>query len=141
MAEEKKYKNLKLALSAMKSLSTAQQKALVLNLVNKDPELAKQLLNNLFEFENIADMAQADFKLIWFELPRKTWYLALRGASDKLLLFVRSCQTQRAFDELISELKLLGPQPKSAVVKAQEEIVKEIQELSKQGRIHITRQK
>lgn len=133
--DEKKYKNINLALSAMKSLTVDQQKALVLNLIKKDPDLAKQLLNNLFEFENIADLAKADFKLIWFELPRRTWHLALRGASDKLLLFVRSCQTQRAFDELMSELKLMGPQPKSVVLKAQNEIVQEIQELLKQGRI------
>lgn len=123
----------------MKSLSVEQQKALVLNLVKKDPELAKQLLDNLFEFENIADLTRPDFKLIWFHLPRKSWHLALRGASDKLLLFIRSCQTQQSFDGLMLELKTMGPQPRSAVLKAQNEILQEIQELSKQGKININR--
>jgi flagellar motor switch protein FliG len=139
MTTDKKYKNLQLALSAMKSLSVEQQKALILNLVKKDPELAKQLLSHLFEFENIADLAQADFKVLWFELPRNNWYLALRGASDRVLLFISSCLTKRAFEELMSELKYLGPQSKSVVVRAQQEIVQEIQELAKQGRVHISR--
>lgn len=139
MTDEKKYKNLQLALAAMKSLSVEQQKKLILNLVNKDPVLAKQLLENLFEFEDIAKMAQADFKLVWFEIPRKTWLVALRGASDQLLLFIRSCQTQRAFDELMSDLKLAGTQPKSKVLEAQQSVVQEIQALAKQERIYISK--
>ena len=137
MSNEKKYKNLQLALSAMKSLPVDQQKKLIMNLVAKDPSLAKELLNNLFEFEDIIDLAKADFKYLWFEIPRKVWHLALRGASDSLLMFVRTCQTQRAFDELMSDLKLLGPQPKSKVLEAQHEIVNQIQALAKQGRIQI----
>jgi len=136
-ADKKTYKNLQSAVSAMKSLPVDQQKKLILNLVAKDPALAKELLENLFEFEDIATLAQADFKLVWFEIPRQHWYIALRGASDKLLLFIRSCQTQRAFDELMSELKSMGPQPKSKVIEAQQSILKEIQALAKQERIQI----
>lgn len=123
----------------MKSLPADQQKKLIMNLISKDPVLAKEMLENLFEFEDIASLAQADFKLVWFEIPRSLWYVALRGASDKLLMFIRSCQTQRAFDELMSELKSLGPQPKSQVLAAQQEIINEIQALAKQERIQILR--
>jgi flagellar motor switch protein FliG len=137
MTTDKKYKNLRAAVSAMKSLPVEQQKKLILNLVGKDPTLAKELLENMFEFEDIAGLAQADFKLVWFEIPRQLWYVALRGASDQLLMFIRSCQTQRAFDELMSELKSLGPQPKSKVLVAQEQIINEIQALAKQERIQI----
>ncbi|MCC2678259.1 MAG: flagellar motor switch protein FliG [Pseudobdellovibrio sp.] len=136
---DKKYKNLKAAVSAMKSLPVEQQKKLIMNLISKDPSLAKELLDNLFEFEDISGLSQADFKMVWFEIPRQIWYTALRGASDKLLMFIRSCQTQRAFDELMSELKSLGPQPKSKVLAAQEEICNEIQSLAKQERIQILR--
>ncbi len=121
----------------MKSLPIDQQKKLILNLVVKDPNLAKELLDNLFEFEDIVGLAKADFKYLWFEIPRQVWHLALRGASDQLLIFVRTCQSQRAFDELMSDLKLMGPQPKSKVIEAQHEIVKHIQASAKQGRIQI----
>ena len=137
MSVDTKYKNLKMAISAMKSLPVDQQKKLILNLVKKDPILAKELLENIFEFEDIASLAQSDFKLIWFEIPRKVWQVGLRGASDDLLMFVGSCLTKRAFEELMSDLKLLGPQPKSKVLEAQQEILKEIQILAKQNRIQI----
>ncbi len=137
MATEKTFKNLKMAIAAMKSLPVDQQKKLIMNLVSKDPALAKELLENIFEFEDISGMAQADFKLIWFEIPRQTWYVALRGATDKLMMFIRSCQTQRAFNELMTELKLMGPQPVSKVQAAQQEILKDIQSLAKQERIQL----
>lgn len=121
----------------MKSLPVDQQKKLIMNLVSKDPALAKELLENLFEFEDIAGLAQADFKLVWFEIPRIQWFVALRGASDKLLLYIRSCITQRAFEELMTEIKSLGPQPKSKVLEAQQLILQEIQSLAKQERIQI----
>ena len=126
-----------MALAAMKELNPEQQRKLILNLISKDPELAKQLLQGLFEFEDIATLAKSDFKFLWFEIPRKTWYLALRGASNDLLLFIRSCQTERAFNELIEELKNLGPQPKSKVLEAQKQLTDEITALAKQGRIHL----
>lgn len=135
MTTEKKFKSLQVALSAMKSLSVEQQKSLILNLIKKDPTLAKELLHNMFEFEDIVGFSRADFKFVWFEIPRKTWHFALRGASDQLMLFVQTCLTQRAFDELISDLKLLGPQPKTKVLEAQQTIVDELQTLMKQGRI------
>lgn len=137
MAAGKTYKNLKAAIAALKSLPVDQQKTLIMNLIAKDPVLAKELLENIFEFEDIAELSQADFKVVWFEIPRQLWYVALRGASDRLLLFIRSCQTQRAFDELMSELKSLGPQPRSKVLQAQQEIVNEIQVLAKQERVQI----
>ncbi|MGZ3724784.1 MAG: FliG C-terminal domain-containing protein [Pseudobdellovibrio sp.] len=126
-----------MALAAMKDLNPEQQRKLILNLISKDPELAKQLLQGLFEFEDIATLAKADFKFLWFEIPRKIWHLALRGASNDLLLFVRSCQTERAFNELIDELKNLGPQPKSKVLEAQKQLIDEITALAKQGRVHL----
>ncbi len=137
MAQDKKYKGLQTALAALKDLNPEQRRKLILNLIQKDPELAKQLLEGLFEFEDIATLAKADFKFLWFEIPRKIWHLALRGASDELLLFVRSCQTERAFNELIDELKNLGPQPKSKVLEAQQQLVNEITALAKQGRVHL----
>jgi flagellar motor switch protein FliG len=137
VSEVKKYKNLSLAIEAMKSLTVEQQKKLILNLIEKDPALAKQLLENLFEFEDIATLAKADFKRVWFEIPHQIWHLALRGASDKLMLFIRSCLSQRAFDQLLSDLKDLGAQPKSQVLKAQSEVVKEIQSMAQKEFIHI----
>ena len=137
MSAEKKYKGLEKALSALKSLPPAQQKSLIDQLLKKDPELVKQLLEKLFVFSDIPKLAKSDFKLLWFEIPRRTWLLSLRGASDELLLFIRSCQTERAFNELLEDLKSLGPQPTSLVLKAQEQLLAEVTALAKQGRVNL----
>lgn len=137
MANEKTYKGLKSALEALKYLSPAEQKKLLAQLSVKDPELVRQLQNNLFEFADIACLAKADFKYVWFEIPHNVWHLALRGASDSVLLFIRSCVTERAFNQLLEDLKDLGPQPMSKVTEAQKKIIDEIQKMSQQGRLHI----
>jgi flagellar motor switch protein FliG len=137
MSAAKKYKGFDKALSAVKSLPIDKQKVLIQQLIKKDPELATQLTQGLFSFLDLPQLAKSDFKILWFEIPRQKWLLALRGASDELLLFVRSCQTERAFNELIKELKLIGPQPASQVAKAQNELLNEVYEFAKQGRIHL----
>lgn len=137
MTKDKTYKGLNSALEALKSLNTEEQQKLLEQLLLKDPELVKQLKSNLFEFADISKMAKADFKLIWFELPRNLWHLSLRGATDELMLFIRSCHSERAFNQLLDELKEVGPQPKSKVLAAQRQIISEIQSLAQQGRVHV----
>lgn len=137
MANEKIYKGLGSVLEALKNLSPDEQQKLLEQLLKKDPELVKQLKNNLFDFADIVKLAKADFKTIWFEIPQKIWHLALRAANDETLLFIRSCLTERAFNQLLEDLKDLGPQPVSKVLEAQKQVLAEIQELAQKGRIHI----
>lgn len=137
MANEKVYKSLQSALDAIKSLNSEEQEKLLNQLVLKDPDLVKLIKGSLFEFKDISKMAKADFKFIWFEIPKNIWFSALRGASDELLLFIRSCQSERAFKQLLEDLKDLGPQPKAKVVEAQKQILAEILNLAQQGKIHL----
>ena len=137
MTREKAYKSLKQALDALKSLPPADQEILLKNLLKRDPELVRQLKENLFEFNDISGLAKADFKFLWFEIPRQTWLMALRAAPDEVLLFIRSCQSERAFNQLIDDLKALGPQPLSKVQQAQSLLLAEIRSLAQQGRVHL----
>lgn len=137
MANEKVYKSLQSALDAIKSLNPDEQEKLLNQLILKDPELVKLIKGSLFEFKDISKIAKSDFKFIWFEIPKNLWFTALRGASDELMLFIRSCQSDRSFKELLEDLKDLGPQPKSKVIEAQKQIISEISILAQQGKIHL----
>ena len=137
MPFKKEYKSLNLALEALKGLDPEAQKKLIKNLIAKDPELARQLQDSLFEYKNIADLARADFKMIWFEIPRNIWLLSLRAAPPEVTRFIQTNLTQRAYNELVDDLKAQGPQAVSKVMDAQKQLLDEIRSLAKQGRIYL----
>ena len=135
MVYKKQYKGLQNALAALKTLDPSQQAKLIRNLIAKDPELAKQLQEGLFEYEDIAKLSKSDFKFLWFEIPRQTWLLSLRAAPPEVTRFIQSVLTQRAYLELVDDLKSQGPQPVSKVQEAQKLLLEEIRALAKQGKV------
>jgi flagellar motor switch protein FliG len=135
MTQNKHYKSLHLALEALKGLDPEAQKTLIKNLIAKDPELAKQLQESLFEYKHIAELSRSDFKFIWFEIPRNIWLMSLRAAPPEVTRFIQANLTQRAYNELVDDLKSQGPQPVGKVMEAQKQLLDEVRSLAKQGRV------
>ncbi|MCE3010250.1 MAG: hypothetical protein LW875_06535 [Proteobacteria bacterium] len=131
------YKGLHHALAALQGLDPTAQAKLLENLAKKDPKLAEALRDELFQFEDIAHLSKADFKKLWFEIPKATWLMALRAAPNSVLKFIAGGLTQRGYEQLAEDLKTLGPQPLSKVQTAQKELLKEIREMAKQGKISL----
>lgn len=135
MSVKKQFKGLHHAKDALKVLKPDEQKKLLALLLQKEPELAKRLQESLFEFNDIALLSKADFKFLWFELPRNLWIFSLRACTPDISAFIKSCLSVRAYIELIDEIKTLGPQPASKVNEAQKKLLEEIRLLAKQKRV------
>lgn len=125
------------ALEALQELPAEHRARLLLNIAEKNPEIAKKLAEASITFAVMTTISKNDFKVIWWEIERKKWALALRGASTEMMKSLELNLTKRAFEELKSEIAALGPQPKSTVSEAQDEICKVLREMKKAGRISL----
>lgn len=101
------------------------------------PELAEDLRNLMFTFEDVQKIGDRDIQQILKEVPRDQLVLALKTASDELkeLLF-RNIST-RAAQMLQEDLESLGPTKLKDVVKAQQGIVDVVRRLDAEGKITV----
>ena len=123
------------AVQALRGLDTVSQERILKDILQKDPKMAEKLRSGLLHFDDLAYLLASDFKLIWWELPRNTWILALRNGKDGIWKMLKSHLSNRAYQELEEQVRSLGPQPLSKVEEAQREICNTILKLSGEGRM------
>jgi flagellar motor switch protein FliG len=123
------------AVQTLRGLDAASQERILKNILQKDPKMAEKLRSGLLHFDDLAYLLASDFKLIWWELPRNTWILALRNAKEEVWRMLKSHLSHRAIQELEEQVKSIGPQPLRKVEEAQSEICNAILKLSGEGRM------
>lgn len=126
---------LKAALEALQGLDEKQRSKILADITKKDPALAKQLQEGLFEFSDLQYMLKTDFQVLWWEVPKMKWHVALRKTPAGVMKMIQSFLTKRAFDELTEEIQGKGPQPLSEVLKTQKEIIGILQQLAGEGKV------
>ena len=127
------------AVQSLQALELKDQRRILDNIQSVDLELAKKLEQALLSFSDLQFMHALDFKLVWWDLPRKTWILSLRNAPSEVWQMIQKNVSQRAFVELKESVTVLGPQPLSRVQKAQREICDAINALAAEGRMALPR--
>ncbi|GBD45793.1 Flagellar motor switch protein FliG [bacterium HR41] len=104
-----------------------------------DPDLAQQVRDLLFVFEDIVKLDDRSIQLVLKEVDQSDLPLALRGASDDVKEKIMSNLSQRAQELLREEMELQPPQRRSAVEEAQARIVAVVRKLEEAGVITIGR--
>lgn len=101
----------------------------------RDPELAAQIKNLMFVFDDLVHISDRDMQRILIEVDQKDLALALKAAStelkDKLLRNV----SERAAEMIREELELMGPARVSDIDEAQRRIIETAQALEEQEEI------
>src|SRR5579883_2684014 len=115
------------------------EKNILEGLARRDPELATEVKNLLFVFEDIVNLDDRSIQRILKEVDGKDLALALKVANDELLQRVFKNMSSRAGGTLREEIELLGPTRMREVGKAQQSIVDVIRTLEENGQIVITR--
>ncbi len=108
-------------------------------LAKRDPELATEVKNLLFVFEDIVTLDDRSIQRILKEVDGKDLALALKTANDDLLGRIYKNMSSRAGQTLREEIELLGPTRMREVGKAQQSIVDVIRTLEEIGQIVIAR--
>jgi flagellar motor switch protein FliG len=122
--------------------------AKILNLLNKqstdriidyighrDASLAKELLAQLFRFEDLHKLPDRDLTILLQEIPKPLLPIALKGEDKQFVAKFVNNLSKRAGEVLKEELAMLPPRPKSEVVEAQRAITAVARMLVEQEKI------
>jgi flagellar motor switch protein FliG len=104
-----------------------------------DGELADEIRQKLFTFDDIVVLSDRDIQLLLREVDQKDLALALRGVADEVRDTIFRNMSQRGTELLADELETGKPQRRSVVEEAQSRIVAAIRRLEDVGAITIGR--
>ena len=125
--------------TVMNFVDRETEKNILDGLAKRDPELAQEVKNLLFVFEDIVNLDDRSIQRILKEVDGKDLALALKVVGDELINRVYRNMSSRAAAMLKEEIELLGPTRMREVGKAQQQIVDVIRTLEENGQIVIAR--
>lgn len=103
-----------------------------------DPDMAQQILDQMFVFDNIMDIDNRGIQLLLREIPGESLIVALKGSSQALKDKFLQNMSARAREGLIDDMDSKGPVKLSEVEAEQKEILKIVRRLSEEGLIAIS---
>jgi flagellar motor switch protein FliG len=115
------------------------EKLILENLARTDPDLADEVRNRMFVFEDITSLEDRSIQLVLREIDSKELAVALKGVRDDVRDKVTHNMSERAGESLRDEIDLLGPVRLKQVEEAQSNIVKAIRRLEESGQIVVSR--
>ncbi len=100
-----------------------------------DDEVANQVNNLMFIFEDIVTLSDASIQEILKEIDGKELTMALKGATDEIRQRIFSNMSKRAAEGIAEDMEYMGPVRLSEVEEAQQRIVEVIRSLEEAGTI------
>ena len=104
-----------------------------------DPDLAEQIKNQMFVFEDIVLLDDRSTQLVLREVETKDLAIALKGADEEVSQKITSNMSSRASQMLKEDMQFMGPIRLREVEDAQQRIIKIIRNLESAGAIVIAR--
>jgi flagellar motor switch protein FliG len=103
------------------------------------PDLADEIRQRLFTFDDVATLPDRDVQLVLREVDQKDLALALRGVGDDVRDKMMANLSSRAAELVRDDIETMGPQPRAAVEEAQSNIVAAVRRLEDAGQIVLAR--
>ncbi|MBY0577281.1 MAG: flagellar motor switch protein FliG [Gallionellaceae bacterium] len=100
-----------------------------------DPDLAQQIEDKMFVFEDIMDIEDRGIQLVLREVQSESLIVALKGANEELREKIFKNMSQRAAEMMREDLESKGPVKLSEVEANQKEILKIVRRLADEGQI------
>jgi flagellar motor switch protein FliG len=117
----------------------ASEQQILAELEQSDPELAERIRNEMFVFDDVISLDDRTLQQILRNVVPKDLAVALKTVSDTVRdTFLRNV-SERAAQDVLEEIDLLGPTRVSQVEAAQSAIVKTVRELEAAGEIVLAR--
>ncbi len=116
---------------------SALERELMEGLAGHDPELAEQVKELMFTFEDIVKLDDVGITRLLRDVETKQLAVALKVASDELKDRMLGLLSTRARGALLEELEFLGPARVSDVEQAQAGVVRTARALEEAGEIVI----
>lgn len=116
------------------------EKAILEGLEARDQALAEEIRSRMFVFSDITLLEDRAIQLVLRGVEMSSLALALKGAADDVKEKILSNLSERARENLVEEMDLLGPVRLSMVEDARSAVVQVIRKLEESGQIVIRRE-
>ena len=123
----------------LNSSDRATERLILEGLEGEDAELADEVRNRMFVFEDIQGLDDRSIQLVLRAVDAKELAVALKGVDQKVRNKVMKNMSERAAANLAEEIQLLGPIKLKTVEEAQNGIVRVIRTLEEAGQIDMAR--
>jgi flagellar motor switch protein FliG len=134
-AQAAKMGGLKAAADIMNYLDTNVEGQLMDSIREHDEEMAQQIQDLMFVFENLLEVDDRAIQAILREVQQDVLMKALKGADENLKEKILKNMSKRAAEMLADDLEAMGPVRVSEVETAQKEILSTARRLSDAGEI------
>ncbi|NLA84728.1 MAG: flagellar motor switch protein FliG [Clostridiales bacterium] len=121
------------------SVDRGTEKHIMENLELQDSELAEEIRQRMFVFEDIVTLDNRSIQRFLREVDNNDLVLALKGASEEVSRVIFANMSKRLQDMIKEDLEYLGPVRLRDVENAQQKIVNIIRQLEEAGEIIISR--
>jgi flagellar motor switch protein FliG len=115
--------------------SGSVEKAIIESITQRNHELAQQISNLMFAFEDLVTLDGKSMQRILRDVDSKELALALKAASDELKQHIMKNMSERAAGALTEEMEFLGPVRVKDVEAAQTRIIAAVRTLEETGEI------
>jgi len=116
-------------------MGTVNETSVINSVRDYDPELAQNIQDEMFVFDNLMDVDDRSIQLLLREVQSESLILALKGATPELREKIFKNMSSRAAEMLRDDLEAKGPVRLSEVESEQKEILKVVRRLADEGQI------
>jgi len=125
--------------SILNNSDRSAEKQILAELESSDPQLAEDIRNEMFVFDDVVSLDDRTLQRVLRNVVPKDLAVALKGVTDSVReKFLRN-MSERAAQDLVDEIEVLGPTRMSAVESAQSAVVRIVRELEASGEIVLAR--
>lgn len=122
----------------LNTMDKATESRILATIEESNPDLAEQIRELMFTFEDLVLVDPAGMQAILKEMPQNDLVLALKTASDAVKEHIFSNMSERASDMVRDDLDALGPSRVVDIDAAQQKMVKIARKLEEEGKIIIS---
>jgi flagellar motor switch protein FliG len=115
------------------------EKLILEGLEKRDRDLAEEVRSRLFVFDDVLTLEDRALQLVLRQVEAQDLATALKGARDEVKDKILGNVSERARENLVDEIEMLGPVRLSLVEEARSKVVQVIRSLEESGQITIRR--
>ena len=115
------------------------ERQIVEGLEGLDPALADEVRSRMFMFEDVVGLDDRSIQQVLRQVDTADLALALKGVSEAVRSKITSNLSERAAENLLEEVELLGAVRLAQVEEAQQGVIRTIRQLEEQGQIMVRR--
>lgn len=135
--DRRSYGGVTAVANMLNNMDPLASKAVLEALEQSDPNLALEIRNVLFTFEDLLTVPESTIRECLGAIDKKTLSMALKGASEDLRGHIMKCMSSRAGEMLKEDMDALGPVRMRDVAKAQGELISTLRAMEAEGKISL----